>query len=196
MPAWCVQKEELVPFYVRRALEGYPACTPIAGLSAGVDAVMRELQSGSPVVLLTLHGVAKRAAALLKDGSKMEQNPQAGLDLVRLLAQMLLVVEFQFLPDALITTGGVVLGCNNSDVQLSACNCVYEVLMASDDYTRKAKCAQWYQHLAADCAQRSGERLGSGSVLHMLLTASESASMVDFARCTIYMAAWSREVYR
>ena len=136
-----------------RALEAYPLCTHISGLSAGVDAAMRELLSGSPVVLLTLHSLADHASALLSASGRMKQNSEPGLDLIRLLAQMLLVVEFQFLPDALSIVGAVVLGCPSTDVQLSACNCIHEVLMTSDDYTRKVRCAQWYQRLAAACAE-------------------------------------------
>ncbi|KAL0036123.1 hypothetical protein WJX79_004331 [Trebouxia sp. C0005] len=147
------QKEELIPFYMKRALEAYPSCTHISGLTAGVDAAMRELPSGSPVVLLTLHILVDRASALLFTNDGMKQNPEAALDLIRLLAQMLLVIEFQFLPDALSIVGTVVLGCRSTDVQLSACNCIHEVLMTSDDYTRKVRCVQWYQHLAAACAE-------------------------------------------
>lgn len=150
--SYALQKEELIPFYMRRALEAYPSCTHISGLSAGVDAAMRELPSGSPVVFLTLHSLADHASALLSASGRTKHNPEAGLDLIRLLAQMLLVVEFQFLPDALSIVGAVVLGCPSTDVQLSACNCIHEVLMTSDDYTRKVRCAQWYQHLAAACA--------------------------------------------
>lgn len=150
--SYALQKEELIPFYMKRALEAYPSCTHISGLSAGVDAAMRELPSGSPVVLLTLHSLADHASALLSASGRMKHNPEAGLDLIRLLAQMLLVVEFQFLPDALSIVDAVVLGCPSTDVQLSACNCIHEVLMTSDDYTRKVRCAQWYQHLAAACA--------------------------------------------
>lgn len=148
-----LQKEELIPFYMKRALEAYPSCTHISGLTAGVDAAMRELPSGSPVVLLTLHILVDRASALLFTNDGMKQNPEAALDLIRLLAQMLLVIEFQFLPDALSIVGTVVLGCRSTDVQLSACNCIHEVLMTSDDYTRKVRCVQWYQHLAAACAE-------------------------------------------
>ncbi|DBA78919.1 TPA: hypothetical protein ACH3X1_008798 [Trebouxia sp. C0004] len=151
------KKEELIPFYMKRALEAYPSCTHISGLSAGVDAAMRELPSGSPVVLLTLHSLADHASALLSASGGMKKNPEAGLDLIRLLAQMLLVIEFQFLPDAMSNVGAVVLECPSTDVQLSACNCVHEVLMTSDDYTRKVRCAQWYQHLAADCAEAKPE---------------------------------------
>ena len=169
-----MQKEELVPFYIKRALEGYPACTSITGLSAGVDAAMRELPSGSPVVLYTLHKLAQHASELLNASIMLQQSSQAGLDLVRLLAQMLLVVEFQFLPDALDTAERVVVDCSSTDVQLLACNCIHEVLMTSDDYTRKVKCAQWYQHLAVRCADMSRQNVlpGAKGTGHWLLNDS------------------------
>ena len=148
----CTQKEELVPFYTKRAMQAYPLCTPITSLSAGVDAAMRELPSGSPVVLLTLQSLGKHASKFLQQSAKQQQNLQAGLDLVKLLAQMLLVVEHQFLPDALTVAQDAVVNCPDPAMQLAACNVMNEVLVTSDDYTRKVTCAQWYQQLAASCA--------------------------------------------
>ena len=148
-----LQNEELVPFYTQRALEAYPLCTPITGLSAGVDAAMRELPSGSPVVLLTLQSLGKHASELLQQSAEQQQNSQAGLDLMKLLAQMLLVVEHQFLPEALMIAQDAVLNGPDPALQLAACNVINEVLLTSDDYTRKVKCAQWYQQLAARCAK-------------------------------------------
>ena len=152
-----LQRQELVPFYIKRALDAYPSCTPITGLSAGVDAAMRELPSGSSVVLLTLQSLATKASELLVQSKKLQQNQQAGLDLVRLLTQMLLVVEYQFLPEALEMLQKAVLSCPDPSVQLSACDCVNEVLVTSDDYTRKVNCAQWYQQLAARCTKLHGQ---------------------------------------
>lgn len=132
-----------------RALEGYPHCTPVAALSAGVDVIAREVPAGSPVVLLCLNNLAQHAAVLLQQGSTAQPSMKAGLDLVRLMAQMQLVVEYQFLKDAMDLTESVVAACNESDVRGYACDCIHEVLTGSDDYTRKATCALWYQHLAA-----------------------------------------------
>lgn len=74
---------------------------------------------------------------------------------MRLMAQMQLVVEFQFLQDAMAVTEDVVMASNVEGVQTSACQCIHEVLTGSDDYTRKATCALWYQHLAASCISAS-----------------------------------------
>ena len=146
-----LQREELVPFYMSRALQGYPHCTPIAALSAGVDMIAREMPSGSPGTLLCLERLAQHAIALLQQGSIAQHSMKASLDMIRLLAQMQLVVEFQFLTDAMEMTKQVVMACSDASAQSTACDCIHEVLTGSDDYTRKATCALWYQHLAAEC---------------------------------------------
>ena len=170
------QKEQLVPFYMTRALGGYPGCTPINGLSAGVDSAMRELPCGSPVVLYMFHCLAKHTYSLMqKHGTDKQAETSAGLDLLRLLTQMLLVVEFQFLPDALDAVEEVVLGCDNAvGTQASACTCIYEVLSTSDDYTRKVRCAHWYQELASRCGPvgRQTPLRGAEELTHLLLSKS------------------------
>ena len=143
-------------------MEGYPQCTPIAALSAGVDMIAREMPNGSPVILLCLNALAQRATALLSPSTTAQHSTKAGLDLVRLMAQMQLVVDFQFLTDAIDLTEEVVMACGDARTQGLACDCIHEVLTGSDDYTRKATCALWYQHLAAKCSHVS-EHVGAGS---------------------------------
>ena len=171
-----LQKEQLVPFYMERALEGYPGCTPINGLSAGVDSAMRELPCGTPVVLHMFCLLAKHTDSLMQqDGTHTKAEARAGLDLLRLLTQMLLVVEFQFLSDALDTVEEVVLNCDNAvGTQASACTCIYEVLLTSDDYTRKVRCAHWYQKLAFRCGPvgRQTPVRGAEELTHLLLSKS------------------------
>ena len=171
-----LQKEQLVPFYMTRALGGYPGCTPINGLSAGVDSAMRELPCGTPVVLYMFHRLAKHTYSLMQQHVTDKQaETSAGLDLLRLLTQMLLVVEFQFLSDALDTVEEVVLGCDNAvGIQASACTCIYEVLSTSDDYTRKVRCAHWYQKLASRCGPvgRQAPLRGAEELTHLLLSNS------------------------
>lgn len=111
--------------------------------------IAREAAAGSPVILLCLRSIAQKASLLLNRHSTAQHNAKAGLDLVRLMAQMQLVVEFQFLSDIMDLTEETVLGCSDRHLQHAACDCIHEVLTGSDDYTRKAKCAFWYQHLAA-----------------------------------------------
>ena len=153
----CLQKEELVPFYMSRALQGYPHCTPIAALSAGVDMIAREMPPGSPGTLLCLKSLGQHAIALLQQHNIAQHSVKASLDMIRLLAQMQLVVEFQFLTDAMKMTQQVVMACSNASTRSAACDCIHEVLTGSDDYTRKATCALWYQHLAAECAYADTE---------------------------------------
>lgn len=164
-----------MPFYMERALEGYPSCTPIIGLSAGVDAAMRELPSGSPVVLYMFSSLAKHTYSLLHQATDKQAKHQAGLDLLRLLSQMLLVVEFQFLSDALDTVEQLVLDSDMAiQTQVSACTCIYEALSTSDDYTRKVRCAHWYQKLASRCGPtgRQTSLRGAEELTHLLLSNS------------------------
>ena len=171
-----LQKEQLVPFYMKRALEGYPGCTPISGLSAGVDSAMRELPCGTPVVLYMFRCLAKHTYSLMQqDKTHKQAETPAGLDLLRLLTQMLLVVEFQFLSDALDTVEEVVLNCDNDvGTQASACTCIYDVLLTSDDYTRKVRCAHWYQKLASRCGPvgRQAPLRGAEELTLLLLSKS------------------------
>ena len=136
---------------------------------------MRQLPSGSPVVLYMFHCLAKDTYSLLQQGTAKQAEASAGLDLLRLLTQMLLVVEFQFLSDALDTVERVVLDCANAvESQVSACTCIYEVLSTSDDYTRKVRCAHWYQKLASRCGPvgRQTPLRGAEELTHLLLSKS------------------------
>lgn len=168
-----LQKEQLVPFYMARALEGYPNCTSITGLSAGVDAAMRELPSGSPVVLYMFRCLAKHTYTSLQRGANKQAGIQDGLDLLRLLTQMLLVVEFQFISDALDIVEHLVLD-SAVETRVSACTCIYEVLSSSDDYTRKVRFAHWYQKLASACGPigRQTSLRGAEELTHLLLSNS------------------------
>ncbi|KAK9841030.1 hypothetical protein WJX81_006565 [Elliptochloris bilobata] len=125
-------REPLAPYYARRALAAYPTRTPLAGLSAGYAELARGLPIGSGATLLV----------------------DAGLDLVRLLAQLLLLVDLQVLPDALEAAEAMVLAVPPGPA-LAACDCLAEALAGSDDYARKAPLVRWYQRLAAACAAQS-----------------------------------------
>lgn len=60
-----MQKEPLAAYYTKRSLETYPAVTQHASLSQGMDAIARELEVGSPVVLWCMQQVARRSLALV-----------------------------------------------------------------------------------------------------------------------------------
>jgi hypothetical protein len=90
-----LQKEELVPSYVRRSVEGYPILTPLAGLAGGYEAMCQQLPIGSPALLYALDCLAGKAQQLLHGGTVSSKQP--GLDLVNLLAHLVLLVDFQVL---------------------------------------------------------------------------------------------------
>ena len=86
-----MQKEELVPLYVKRSLEGYPGTTPLSGLAGGYETIARHLPVGSPVLLFALQRLAQRAQRILrKPGGLL----QPGLDLISLLAHLMLLIDY------------------------------------------------------------------------------------------------------
>ena len=86
------QREALAPFYVRRALDAFPERTPVGELLTGLDNLARTLPIGSAVLLVCLQRLSDRAVALLRDSGK---DVGASLELVRLLAYLVLVLDIQ-----------------------------------------------------------------------------------------------------
>lgn len=168
-------QEPLAPYYARRALAAYPGRTPLAGLAAGFAELARGLPVGSGAALLVLQRLAGRAGELLAAGGAvvagarvpdprvshvLSADPalrllevEAGLDLVALLAQLLLLVDLQILPAALEAAGAMVAAAPPG-AALGACDRLAEALAGSDDYARKAPLVLWYQRLAAATAAR------------------------------------------
>ena len=60
-----MQREPLAAYYTKRSLEAFPAVTQLTSLSQGMDAIARELEVGSPVVLWGMQQVARRSLDLL-----------------------------------------------------------------------------------------------------------------------------------
>ena len=83
-----------MPLYVQRALEAYPHATPLAGLAAGLDAVTRALPVGSPLALLCMQRLSLRIQQLLGPAHGPPLAASA-LDLARLLAHLLTIVDLQ-----------------------------------------------------------------------------------------------------
>lgn len=86
-----MQKEELVPLYARRSLEGYPGNTPLSGLASGYEAIARHLPAGSPMLLYALQRLAQRSKTILRNPGGLLQ---PGLDLVSLLAHLMLLIDY------------------------------------------------------------------------------------------------------
>ena len=212
-----MQREPLAAYYTKRSLETYPAVTQLASLSQGMDAIARELEVGSPVVLWCMQQVARRSLALLSGqasaaaraeaaqpprqgqaasstawaggpaplaamadaglrggampsaapetsraggvfssaaqagGGAASPAAQAGLDLVRLLAQMLLVMDIHLLAQAMSHVRRLVLDMAPAHQQ-AATAALHDVTTKSDDYARKIPISRWMQQLVEDCS--------------------------------------------
>lgn len=71
-------------------------------------------------------------------------------------------VQLQVLTGLLHETEAVVLSIQDQTAQQAALAELYEVLAANEDYTRKAHCTVWYQHLAEKCVKQFRARLKEG----------------------------------
>lgn len=91
-----LQKEQLVPFYVKRALANYPDSTPLPSLMMGMDALARSLPSGSPGILFCFERIQERAAEL-ESGQISQSLPgsDAKQGLLHLLIHLVLVMDIQ-----------------------------------------------------------------------------------------------------
>ena len=78
--------------YLDRALGAFPHATPLPALNAGLDALARTLPVGSPLVLYSALRVSTRLQQLQ---GKPPAQLHAALDLARLLAHLLTVVDLQ-----------------------------------------------------------------------------------------------------
>ena len=86
-----MQKEQLAPFYVTRALANYPQHTPLLAFTTGMDALARSIPSGNSMPLFCLKCISERAVELMA----AEPRVKDAMGLVHLLAYLLLVVDIQ-----------------------------------------------------------------------------------------------------
>eukprot|EP00884_Botryococcus_braunii_P014432 jgi/Botrbrau1/22990/Bobra.0030s0054.1 len=145
-------KEELVPFYVHRTLEGFPSMTSVDGLGYGVGTICKVLPVGSPMTTYTIDKVAHLCQATLQ--SREPNTVKSGLDLTRILAKTILAVDHQVLPSAMDAISSLARACPPS-VGRQVCLQIASVLEPSDDYSRKASLVRWYQELAASVASHN-----------------------------------------
>lgn len=88
-----MQKEELVPFYVHRFLEGFPRFTSIEGLGYGVGTICKVLPVGSPMTTYLIEKLANLCQVTLQSGDP--KSVKSGLDLMRILASTILAVDHE-----------------------------------------------------------------------------------------------------
>ncbi|KAL5800520.1 hypothetical protein ACOSQ4_033404 [Xanthoceras sorbifolium] len=60
-------KEQLVFYYIKRSLEGYPGSTPFKGMASGVAALVRHLPAGSPATFYCINSLVEKANELCNE---------------------------------------------------------------------------------------------------------------------------------
>ncbi|XP_059650860.1 uncharacterized protein LOC132296892 isoform X2 [Cornus florida] len=124
-----VLKEQLVFYYMKRSLEGYPGITPFDGMASGVAALVRHLPAASPSIFYCIQCLVEKAnnlcsEAMIQDAD-LWKNWQGELDpckkILDLLLRLLSLVDIQ--------------------------------VAESDDVTRKPTLVSWLQSLSYLCSQ-------------------------------------------
>ncbi|TMX01714.1 hypothetical protein EJD97_023819 [Solanum chilense] len=158
-------KEQLVFYYVKRSLEGYPGITPFEGMASGVVALVRHLPAGSPSIFYCIHCLIEKADSLC---SSVNTTPETDLwkswdgelepfKMLDLLFRLLSLVDIQVLPSLMKSLAQLVvtLPLSGQDIIL---NELYQHVAESDDVTRKPTMVSWLQSLSYLSYQSTSKR--------------------------------------
>ncbi|KAG9445152.1 hypothetical protein H6P81_016492 [Aristolochia fimbriata] len=144
-------KEQLVFYYMRRALEAYPEITPYEGMVSGVTALVRHLPAGSPAILYSVHCLAEHATRLCRETLSQDANFwmkwQGDMELpskkiLELLLRLISLVDIQTLPDLLKLLAQFVAQLPQIGQNL-VLDKIYSHVEESDDVTRKPSLVSW-----------------------------------------------------
>lgn len=155
-------KEQLVFYYMQRALEGYPGITPFEGLASGVAALVRHLPAGSPATFYCISSLVEKTQSLCgksaTEDTDMWKNWQGDSEsnkkLVELLLRLLTLVDIQVLPNLMKLLAQFVVQLPK-DGQNMVLDEIYSLVAESDDVTRKPTLVSWLQSLSFLCSQTS-----------------------------------------
>ncbi|XP_057478500.1 uncharacterized protein LOC130765910 [Actinidia eriantha] len=155
-------KEQLIFYYIRRSLEGYPGITPFDGLASGVAALVRHLPAGSPSIFYTIHSLVEKAHGLYREVMTQDgdlwKNWQGELEpckkIIDLLLRLLSLVDIQVLPSLMKQLAQLIVILPR-DGQNMVLNDLYAQVAESDDVTRKPTLVSWLQSLSYLCSQAS-----------------------------------------
>ncbi|XP_009586882.1 uncharacterized protein [Nicotiana tomentosiformis] len=169
-------KEQLVFYYAKRSLEGYPGITPFEGLASGVVALVRHLPAGSPSIFYCISCLIEKADSLC---SSVDATPKTDLwkswdgelepfkQMLDLLLRLLSLVDIQVLPSLMRLLAQLVvrLPSNGQDMIL---NELYQHVAESDDVIRKPTLVSWLQSLSYLCYQNTSKKTPKGvaQVIH------------------------------
>ncbi|KAI3942327.1 hypothetical protein MKW92_041464 [Papaver armeniacum] len=153
-------KEQLVFYYIQRALEGYPGITPFDGMASGVAALLRFLPAGSPAAMYCVHSLADKAKSLcskaMTEDAEMWKDWQGDSEpskkLLELLLRLLSLVDIQILPNLMKLLAQFIVELPK-DGQNMVLDEIYNQVADSDDVTRKPALVSWLQSLSFLCSQ-------------------------------------------
>lgn len=150
-------KEQLVFYYMKRSLEGYPGITPFDGMASGIVASIRHLPAGSPAIFYCIHSLAEEAKSeVLTQEGDMWKNWQGELEprkkILELLLRLISLVDIQVLPNLMKLLAQVVVKLPKEGQNL-VLNELYSQVAESDDVTRKPSLVSWLQSLSYICSQ-------------------------------------------
>ncbi|XP_077235596.1 obscurin-like protein [Tasmannia lanceolata] len=148
-------KEQLVFYYMQRALEAYPGITPFEGMASGVAALVRHLPAGSPSIFYCIHSLVEKATSLCSEARTQDaniwKNWQGGSEpcqkILDLLLRLISLVDIQVLPDLLKQLAQLILQLPK-DGQNMVLDEMYSQVAESDDVTRKPILVSWLQSLS------------------------------------------------
>ncbi|XP_060207197.1 uncharacterized protein LOC132635015 [Lycium barbarum] len=164
-------KEQLVFYYVKRSLEGYPGITPFEGMASGVVALVRHLPAGSPSIFYCIHCLIEKADSLC---SSVNTTPETDLwkswdgelehikKMLDLLFRLLSLVDIQVLPSLMKSLAQLVIKLPSSG-QNMVLNELYQHVAESDDVTRKPTLVSWLQSLSYLSYQNTSKKAPKGT---------------------------------
>ncbi|KAF9615884.1 hypothetical protein IFM89_026810 [Coptis chinensis] len=159
-------KEQLVYYYMQRALEGYPGITPFEGTASGVASLVRHLPAGSPATLYCISSLVEKANILcsraMEEDADMWKNWQGDSEpckkLVELLLRLLSLVDIQVLPNLMKLLAQFTLQLPK-DGQNMVLDEIHTLVAESDDVTRKPTLVSWVQSLSFLCSQTTSSTM-------------------------------------
>ncbi|KAM0945439.1 hypothetical protein DsansV1_C10g0102711 [Dioscorea sansibarensis] len=174
-------KEQLVFYYIQRALEAFPGVTPFEGLASGVAALVRHLPAGSPAIFYCVHTLVEKTRdlctkAMSRDGNiwkNWEKDCEPCKKVAELLLRLISLVDIQVLPYALKQLAELIIGLpkEGQNVLLGQ---LYSQIAESDNVVRKPILVSWLQSLSYLC---SHEKLFGSSNSKGSSSSSDSLSM-------------------
>ncbi|XP_042388079.1 uncharacterized protein LOC121980189 [Zingiber officinale] len=155
-------KEQLVFYYMHRALEVYPQINSFDGLTSGVTALVRHLPAGSPSIFYCVHSLVEKASELCRGAmsedptmwKNWEGNSGPPKKTIDLLLHLIYLIDIQALPYLLKQLAELMIQLPK-DGQNALLDEMYSQVAESDDVTRKPVLVSWLQSLSYLCSQKT-----------------------------------------